>query len=113
MAVAGPVTDELWDGFHRLVNMSSRELRDWLRTTTAEQDHEQFLDQAEGVATGQHVLNILGKRRADLTDADAEVMLRVVAEIERQRGFEPETKPGDAAWRRRLMSLGHDPLKPV
>jgi hypothetical protein len=93
--------------------MSSRELRDWLRTTTAGPDREQFLDQAQGVATGQHVLRILSKRRADLTESDAEVMREVVAEIERQRGLEPEPKPGDAAWRRRLMSLGHDPLKPV
>ena len=113
MAVSGPVDDELWDGFHRLVNMSSRELRDWLRTATAEPDRERFLDQAEGVETGQHVLSILGKRRVDLTEADAKVMREVVSEIERLRGFEPETKPGDQAWRHRLMSLGHDPLKPL
>lgn len=29
------------------------------------------------------------------------------------RRSQPSTKAGDAAWRHRLMSLGHDPLKPV
>jgi hypothetical protein len=26
------VSDELWNEFHQLVNMTSRELEDWLRT---------------------------------------------------------------------------------
>ena len=29
------VDDELWDEFHRVVNMTSRELGDWLRTRDA------------------------------------------------------------------------------
>ena len=112
MATAGPVDDDLWDGFHQLVNMSSRELHDWLRTQAAEPDSEQFPDEA-GTPTGRHVLHILRKRRADLTEEDARVMRRVVRRIEDQRGFEPETKAGDTGWRHRLMSLGHDPLKTI
>lgn len=106
------VDDDLWDRFHQLVNMSSRELRDWLRTRSAEPDRERFPDQA-GTTTGQHVLHVLGKRRTDLTEDDARLMRRVVQRIESQRGTEPEPKAGDDSWRWRLMSLGHDPLKPV
>ena len=29
------VDDELWDEFHRVVNMNSRELEEWLRTQAA------------------------------------------------------------------------------
>ncbi len=29
------------------------------------------------------------------------------------RGDDAETRAGDTQWRHRLMSLGHDPLKPV
>jgi len=54
------IEDELWDEFHRVVNMTSRELADWLRTR----------DELEPVA-------------------------------------------GQAHWRHKLMSLGHDPLKPT
>lgn len=112
MAASTRVDDELWDEFHRLVNMSSRELRDWLRTQGAEPDHEQLPDLA-GSPTGRHVLHILGKRRVDLTEDDARVMRRVVDRIGEQRGEQPETTAGDASWRRRLMNLGHDPLKPA
>ncbi len=58
--MAAHVDDTLWDEFHSLVNMTSRELRDWLATDD---------------------------------------------------GTEPTA--GQAAWRRRLMRMGHDPLKPV
>lgn len=52
--------DELWNEFHRVVNMTSRELEEWLRTRSAAPD-----------------------------------------------------AAGDAGWRHRLMSIGHDPLKPA
>jgi hypothetical protein len=112
MMTSAHVDDDLWSSFHRLVNMSSRELRDWMRTQSAEPDSERFPDQA-GTPTGQHVLHLLSKRRMDITEEDARVMRRVVGRIEDERGSEPEPTPGDSAWRRRLMSLGHDPLKPI
>lgn len=33
--MAETVDDELWDEFHRVVNMTSRELEDWRRTRDA------------------------------------------------------------------------------
>src|SRR6185437_4770454 len=43
--VVGPrmtahVDDALWDEFHTLVNMTSRELQDWLATDAAHEDSE-------------------------------------------------------------------------
>jgi len=64
------VDDEMWDEFHRVVNMTSRELSEWLRTRDAGEDGEELPDRA-GTPTGQRVLAILGKRRADLTTHDA------------------------------------------
>ena len=72
MAVT-PVDDDLWNEFHRVVNMSSRELSDWLRTRSADPEVEALPDQA-GSPTGQRVLAILGKRRTDLDDNDIGVM---------------------------------------
>src|ERR671918_2794929 len=106
------VDDELWDEVHRVVNMTSRELADWLRTRDAGEDSEQLPDQA-GTPTGQQVLAILGKRRQDMTDHDAHVMRRVVERVHAQRSDDLETTAGQTGWRHRLMSLGHDPLKPV
>ena len=106
------IDDELWDEFHRVVNMTSRELEDWLRTRDAAEDSEQFPDQA-GTPTGREVLAILGKRRGDLTSEDGRVIRRVVDRVHAQRRDDLEPTAGQAAWRHRLMSMGHDPLRPT
>ena len=106
------VSEDLWDEFHVVVNMTSRELDEFLRADAAGEDSEQLPDQA-GSPTGQQVLHILGKRRSDVTNADIGVMEAVVGTIRAERGDEPEPTAGDAAWRHRLMSLGHDPLRPT
>jgi hypothetical protein len=106
------VDDELWDEFHRVVNMTSRELGEWLRTRDAGEESEQLPDQA-GPPTGQQVLAILGKRRQDLNPHDADVMRRVVDRVLAQRREDLEPTAGQSGWRHRLMSLGHDPLKPA
>jgi hypothetical protein len=106
------VDDELWDEFHRVVNMTSRELQDWLMTRSAGEETEVEPDHA-GTPTGRQVLAILGKRRTDVDAEDARVMLRVVERVLEQRRDDLEPTAGQAAWRHRLMSLGHDPLKPA
>jgi hypothetical protein len=104
------VDTELWDEFHRVVNMTSRELAEWLRTRAAGEDAEALPDEA-GSQTGQQVLAILQKRRTDLTDDDVQVMRKVVDRIHAQRRDDLEPTAGEAHWRHRLMSIGHDPLK--
>lgn len=104
------VDDELWNEFHRVVNMSSRELSDWLRTRSAGPDTETLPDQA-GTPTGQQVLAILRKRRTDMDEHDVQVMRSVVDRVHAERREDLEPTQGQANWRRRLMSLGHDPLK--
>lgn len=106
------VSEELWQEFHRVVNMTSRELSDWLRVQSAGEDTEALPDQA-GRSLGQRVLGILGKREADLTDDDINAMGKVVEIVRSERGEEPEPKAGDDHWRHRLMAIGHDPLKPL
>jgi hypothetical protein len=104
--------DELWAEFHRVVNMSSRELADWLRTRSASPDAESLPNQA-GPPTGQQVLRILSKRRTDLTSHDLDVMRRVVKRVHAERRSHGEASAEHTGWRHRLMSIGHDPLKPA
>ncbi len=106
------VDDGLWDEFHALVNMTSRELREWLATAGSGPEAEVLPDQA-GSERSRAVVEILGKRRGDVTADDVAVMRSVVDEVRAARGAEPEPTAGGTAWRHRLMSLGHDPLKPV
>lgn len=106
------VDDELWDDFHRVVNMTSRELQDWLMTEAAGEDTETEPDHA-GPPLGHQVLDVLRKRRSDLTPADVHAMEKVVRRVAELRPGDLEPTAGQAAWRHKLMSIGHDPLKPV
>ena len=106
------VDEDLWTEFHRVVNMTSRELSDWLRTRDADPEDEPFPDQA-GPPTGHQVLAILRKRKVDLSGDDVEVMRKVVDRVHAARRDDLEPTAGQAPWRRKLMSIGHDPLKPV
>jgi len=106
-----PVDEDLWNEFHRVVNMTSRELSDWLRVRAASDDAEELPDQS-GTRTGQHVLSILRKRKTDLEEDDVRVMRNVVDRVHGARRDDLEPTQGQASWRHRLMSIGHDPLKP-
>lgn len=103
--------DELWEEFHRDVNMTSEELRAWLMTQSAGETAEELPEDA-GTAQGRHVLNILQKRRTDLTDADIGTMREVVRIVRREEEEAPSGDTDNPAWRHRLMRIGHDPLKP-
>ncbi|MEU5278183.1 DUF3140 domain-containing protein [Streptomyces asoensis] len=103
--------DALWEDFHRVVNMTSQELAAWLRVRDADENAEPLPEEA-GTPTGQHVLAILQKRRTDLTDDDVRVMYRVVDTVTAQADLENEPLAEDARARHRLMTIGHDPLKP-
>ncbi|RZQ63801.1 DUF3140 domain-containing protein [Amycolatopsis suaedae] len=112
MADRPDIDPELWDEFHRVVNMTSRELSEWLRTRSAGEETEELPDHS-GTPTGRKVLDILGKRKADVTGDDIEVMRRVVDRVHAERRDDLEPTAGEAHWRHRLMSVGHDPLKPA
>jgi hypothetical protein len=103
--------DALWEDFHRVVNMTSQELAAWLRVRDADENAESLPENA-GTPTGQHVLAILQKRRTDLTDDDIRVMYKVVDTVTAQTDVENEPVAEDTRRRHRLMTLGHDPLKP-
>ncbi|MEU9664443.1 DUF3140 domain-containing protein [Streptomyces bobili] len=103
--------DALWEDFHRVVNMTSQELAAWLRVRDADETTEALPDEA-GPPTGRHVLAILQKRRTDLTEDDLRVMRNVVDKVAEQTDMADEPAAEDTTLRHRLMTLGHDPLKP-
>lgn len=84
MAASEQVSAELWDEFHRVVNMTSRELREWLNVDAAGEEAEELPDQA-GRPTDRRVIDVLGKRRTDLTEDDVQIMRRVCDIVRSQR----------------------------
>ncbi|MFG3248948.1 DUF3140 domain-containing protein [Streptomyces sp. NPDC048187] len=103
--------DALWEDFHRVVNMTSAELADWLRVRDSGELTEPLPDNA-GPPLGRQVLAILQKRRTDLTEDDLRVMTEVVDTVTSQADPDNEPRADDTRLRHRLMTVGHDPLKP-
>lgn len=100
----------VWEEFHLTVNMSSRELRDWLLTQAS--DEGAFPDADLTMPEpGRVVLGILGKRRTDLTDDDVRVMADVVRRVRDLLAERPAAGTADQRWRHELMNLGHDPVR--
>ena len=101
--------DDLWQRFHRAVNMSSRELVDWLGQ---EPDLRPKPGPSGPPPLGQAVVGILGKRRTDLTDEDLAVMRKVVDVVDDETtGLSAEDVVADERRRHRLLNVGHDPLR--
>lgn len=111
MAVSEQISDGLWDEFHTVVNMTSRELQEWLNVESAGEETEEVPDRA-GKPMGRRVLEILGKRRTDLTQDDVSVMQRVCDIVRSQRDPPSTRRPGN---RLAPRPDGHRsrPLKPT
>ena len=110
-----PELDDVWQDFHRVVNMTSRELRDWLRTANADETTEPLPEEIDD-SLGWRVADVLSKRKTDLTDDDVEVMRQVIDTIRAEIGEEGDERVldlTDAELRERLLSVGHDALRPA
>ena len=103
--------DVAWDSFHQVVNMTSEELRAWL-LTGASDDGEFPVDANIALPElGAQVVELLRKRKVDLTERDADVMERVVDFVLKQEAEGPAETATDEQWRRALMTVGHDPAR--
>jgi Protein of unknown function (DUF3140) len=105
-----------WDSFREVVNMTSEELRAWLLTGAADQAAA-----PGGLAAGpgpglpelgEQVVELLRKRKAELTQRDADVMEQVVDFVLTQEAEGPADTESDEDWRRSMMTVGHDPMRP-
>lgn len=105
-----PETGELWREFHGTVNMHGEELRRWLLTDASGEDRFPAEPDMDVSPIGRRVVQILDKRQVDLTGDDVDTMREVVE----RAGALLATPVGERGqeWRRELMTLGHDPLRP-
>src|SRR5947209_1303078 len=112
MVRVDPDVADIWEDFHELVNMSSPQLRDWLLNTPDGVDTYAPEPDMDVHALGLQVLQVLDKRRTDLTRSDIELM-REVADLIRGRLVNaPDGDIADDPWRHTLLTLGHDPTRP-
>ena len=105
--------DDIWDDSRAAVNLTPKELEDWLATDESQSVGDTGGEgESTGHASGRRIVQILRTKKADLTDDDVAHMHEVVGYVHRhaaQGG--PEHDKAHSKWRYSLMKWGNDPLK--
>ncbi len=106
-------TDEVCRDFRDAVNMPPSELEKWLDTDESKQVGQKPSEGSESVGhrSGRRIIELLGTKKADLTDADFAHMKKVVGYVHRHLKQRPSGEITDTDWRYSLMNWGHDPDK--
>src|SRR5262249_20953076 len=104
---------ETLKNFTALVNLSSAELRKWMKS--GESKAVGWVRQGETESVGRQsakaILKIKAKKKAQLTDADYTHMRKVIGYIRRHRAQRPRGDVSHTRWRYSLMNWGHDPCQ--
>ena len=103
--------EEVERAFRTLVNLTARELAEWLET---EASRSVGVDSGDGESVGAKSgkRTVLLLRKTTVTVDDRKHMRRVVGFIRRHAGQGPRRNVETSRWRYSLMNWGHDPLKP-
>jgi ribosomal protein S3AE len=105
--------DQTLNDFDDAVNMTASELKKWLDTEESKSVGQKKDGNGEstGHASGRHIVRILEKKKADLTDDDLQHMRKVVGYVKRHSAQKPKGDTTDTDWRYSLMNWGNDPEK--
>lgn len=99
------------DEFHELVNLTHKQLEDWLETDESKAvGQKKDGSESFGHHMGREIVRILGTKRAEYTDDDYADMRKVTGYITRHLGQRPDGDIEQTPWRYSLMNRGHDPL---
>jgi hypothetical protein len=105
-------SDPIFAQFKEDVNMTASELEQWLKT---EESKSVGQDSGDGTSighkSGEHIIRILHKKKADLTPDDEAHMHKVHSYVSRHSAQKPASDVEHSRWRYSLMNWGHDPLK--
>ena len=103
--------DDVWDDWKDAVNLTAKQLDEWLDTDESKSVGDSSDGESTGHAMGREIVRILGTKKADLTDDDAATMKKVVGYVHRHSAQGPKKDVENSRWRYSLMNWGHDPLK--
>ena len=104
--------DDVWDDWRDAVNMTRGELEKWLATDESRSVGDKSDGgESTGHASGRRIVEILGKKKAELDEDDVAWMRKVVGYVHRHRAQGPSSDVEHSRWRYSLMNWGNDPLK--
>jgi Protein of unknown function (DUF3140) len=103
---------DVWDDWQQAVNMTPRQLEQWLDTDESRSVGQKDGDaEATGHKSGRRIVEILQTNKSDLSEDDVDHMHKVVGYVHRHLAQRPSGDVEKTLWRYSLMNWGHDPLK--
>jgi hypothetical protein len=105
--------DAVYRDFKDAVNMTPAQLRDWLDSEDSQRVGQKSSEGSESVGhrSGRQIVELLGTKKAELTDSDFDHMRKVVGYVHRHLKQRPSGDVSETDWRYSLMNWGHDPMK--
>lgn len=104
--------EEIYREFNDVVNMAPAEIEKWLDT---EESKSVGQDSGDGTSighkSGEKIIRIKKKHKADLTDGDYEHMQKVVSYVRRHSAQRPDGDITETRWHYSLKNWGHDATK--
>jgi len=117
-ALDDDVKHEIYDDFKELVNMTASELTKFLQTDESKAvgfkgaDGKDDTAESVGHQSGERIVEILHKKKADLSDDDYAHMKKVIGYIRRHSAQRPHKDDlAHTNWTYSLKNWGHDPVK--
>lgn len=106
--------NDIYHQFKTDVNMTASELEKWLKTEESKSVGQASGDgESIGHHSGRRIVEILHKKKDELTKDDEQHMHKVHSYVSRHLAQGPHDKKDveTSRWRYSLMNWGHDPLK--
>ena len=103
--------DQIREEFDDAVNMTPKELEEWLETDESQSVGQDDGGESTGHKSGRRIVEILHKKEGDIDEDDFEHMNKVQGYIARHVKQRPSGDVESSRWRYSLMNWGHDPLK--
>lgn len=103
---------EIKKEFDEVVNMSASQIEKWLNTDESKSvgQKKDGEEESTGHKSGERIIDILGKKAADLSDDDYAHMRKVISYVRRHSAQQPAEAEG-SNWEYSLKNWGHDPNK--
>lgn len=103
--------EDVWEEWRDRVNMSPKELEDFLKTDESKSVGDSDDEESTGHYSGRRIIEIQRTTKDELSDDQWEWMRKVVGYVNRHCAQVPDGDLEDTTWRYSLMNWGHDPLK--
>ncbi len=101
--------------FRSVVNMTVKELEEWLEQPNSLRVgfKESKGSESVGHKSGRRIVELLGMKQAEYSGDDLKHMRKVIGYVRRHLPQRPQRDVSETNWRYSLMNWGHDPVKLV